>query len=104
MAYVRKMGKQGEDAAGINKTYERFTSYLNPKKYRVPDELDHINRTLIEVKNRKKLDFVGQIQDDLFYCMENGYEFKLKIRKDTILSGPLKRAINAGYITVEYLP
>ena len=103
-ALARRLGRDGETAAGITKTYERFRSYFNPQKYRIPDELNHVAKTLTEVKNTKKLAFTFQLQDYMYYCIDNCYDFTLKVRRNTRISGPLRKAIDSGYIILGYLP
>ena len=99
MDEVRKLGREGE--MGINKNKTHIDSISGKRKYRIPDEMT--KRTLTEVKNVKHLNFSTQLQDSLHYSIMEGKQMFLRVRKSTTLSGPLQRAIDEGWIIVEYL-
>jgi RHS repeat-associated protein len=96
------LGKAGEKASGVLKNTERIESVLGTAKYRVPDGLDHANRIISEVKNTCNLSYTKQLQDYSAYAGKYGYNFNLHIRKDTILSKPLREAIADGIINPIY--
>ena len=107
MKKVRRLGNQGEAAFGIGPNAKKGIKSLTDTSesgWRFPDNIDTKKRILTEVKNRKKLDFDEQLQDYLYWCLDKGYTFKLVVRKTTKLSGPLQKAIDSGYIVLEYLP
>ncbi len=98
MAIVRQLGNEGETAAGIVKNTQRIESLSGKAAYRVPDELTAT--TVTEVKNVAKQSFNTQIQDSLHYAMMTNRDFELVVRNTTRLSGPLQRAVDAGWITL----
>jgi Restriction endonuclease fold toxin 7 len=102
MQVVRQLGQEGENAAGIVKNTQRIDALSGKAKYRIPDE---ITKTYVkEVKNVAKLDFTAQIRDSSHYAIEQGKDFILVVRQDTILSQPIINAVNKGWIILEYLP
>jgi hypothetical protein len=102
MTVIRQLGRTGEEAAQIVKNTQRIESLSGTATFRVPDELTAT--TLKEVKNVAKLDFDAQIRDSLHYSIMTNREFILVVRSDTQLSRPLQRAIEKGWIKLEYLP
>jgi hypothetical protein len=101
MQTVRKLGKEGENAAGIVKNTQRIDSLSRKAKYRIPDEIKE--KVVTEVKNASRVDFNCQIRDSLHHAIEQGKDFILVVRRDTILSQSLKDAIRDGWIKLEYL-
>jgi len=99
---ARRLGREGEAAAEIVKNTRRIKSLSGTKAYRIPDELTET--TLTEVKNVKYQYFSTQLQDSLHYSIETGRQMTLKVRDSTGLSQPLLDAIDAGWITLEFLP
>lgn len=97
------LGKLGEQLSGLMKNTERITSATNTANYRIPDGLNHVTKTLSEVKNVKYQGFTNQIKDSLMYSQNNGYKFELITRSDTVLSNPLQNVIKNGNITHKLL-
>jgi hypothetical protein len=93
-------GAKAEARAGIDptKTKESIKSASGTASKRVPDDLDHTNMRLTEVKNVERQALTGQIQDDLAYCEANGYEFVLVTDNATTLSPDLQALVNQGKI------
>lgn len=103
---ARAKGKQGELDAGINPEVKKtkIDSLTKTAEYRIPDKLDkEIDKYLLEVKNVKKQSYTNQIKDFNLYSQEKGLDFYLVIRKDTILTAPLKEEINKGNIILKYI-
>jgi Restriction endonuclease fold toxin 7 len=100
---ARKLGKAGEEAAGIVKNTERIASATKTAKYRIPDKLDHAARVIGEVKNVKSLSYTNQLKDFAAYAEKNKYAFELWVRPTTKLSGPLQKQVEAGKITLRLL-
>ncbi|MCK4261385.1 MAG: hypothetical protein KAX49_20615, partial [Halanaerobiales bacterium] len=101
--YARRRGKIGEEAAGITKNTKRIESITGKAKYRIPDGLDELSQVLTEVKNVKRQGYTSQIKDFYLWSKNNGYEFVLKTRPNTIISRPLQKLINAGKIIHEFI-
>ena len=101
MANVRRLGREGEEAAGIVKNTKRIDSLTGTASHRVPDE---IGETWIrEVKNVKTLHFSSQLRDSLYTAIEEGKDFRLAIRSNTKLSARLREVIDASWIKLEFL-
>ena len=98
---ARRLGREGEDAAQIVKNTQRIESLSGRTTYRIPDALT--KRTLTEVKNVKYLHFSTQLRDSLHYSIMTNRQMILKTRSDTVLSKDLLRAIQAGWINLEFL-
>ncbi|MBA4858533.1 hypothetical protein H1R78_22540 [Nocardia farcinica] len=60
---------------------------------RVPDDIDHGQKRLTEVKNVQEQSLTEQIKDDLIYCQTNGYEFVLITDTNTKLTAPLQELV-----------
>ena len=97
--YARRVGNEGEKAAGITKKKVRIESATGTASYRIPDELDIDNGILREVKNVKNLSYTNQLKDFNLYAQEQGLQFVLETRKDTKLSKPLQEQIDLKNIT-----
>ena len=83
------------------KNTQRIDSLSRKAKYRIPDEIKE--KVVTEVKNASRVDFNCQIRDSLHHAIEQGKDFILVVRRDTILSQSLKDAIRDGWIKLEYL-
>jgi RHS repeat-associated protein len=84
MEIVRRLGKEGENAAGIIRNTQRIESLSGKTKYRIPDEITPT--ALREIKNVVRLDFNAQIQDSLHYAIMTNREMVLVVRPNTQLS------------------
>lgn len=97
------LGKIGEIASGLEKNTERIPSASNTANYRIPDGLNHVSKTISEVKNVGYQSLTNQLRDSLSYAQSKGYRFDLYTRLDTRLSGPLQQVINSGQIILKNL-
>ncbi len=96
MQQVVTKGKAGELAAGIVKNTQRI--YISATKYRIPDGLDVINKTLSEVKNYSGvLSYSAQLRDYVAWSQANGYKMYLYTNASR-LTQPLQQAVNGGLI------
>ncbi|NOT01742.1 MAG: hypothetical protein HOP29_14060 [Phycisphaerales bacterium] len=100
-ANARKVGRIGEELAGIVKNHRRLTSALNPISYRIPDYIDETRRVIGEVKNATRVDFTEQLRDYVAIAARDGYTVELVVRTGSTLSGPLQSAINSGQIVLK---
>ncbi len=98
MENARNLGQQGEKAAKIVKNTQRIPSITGTAKYRIPDALDKTNKVLTEIKNVKSQGLTNQLKDFSLWAEEKGYEFILKTRPNTKISGPLQEYIDNGKI------
>jgi hypothetical protein len=98
-----RLGREGEELAGITKNTTPIPSLSGKKAYRIPDELDPVSRTIGEVKNVKSMSYTSQIRDDVAYAQQQGYRFTLTVRPTTQLSRPLTEAVSRKEITLKYL-
>ena len=98
MENARTLGQQGEKAANIVKNTQRIPSLTQTANYRIPDALDKSKKVLIEIKNVKYQGLTNQIRDFSLWAQERCYDFILKTRPDTKISGPLKEYIDSGKI------
>jgi RHS repeat-associated protein len=96
---IGRLGEAGELAAGIIKNGRRIRSLTGTAAFRVPDELNDIERVIGEVKNVRYQAYTNQLKDYAAYAQKYGYQFRLYIRQGAKLSGPLQDAINSGLIT-----
>ena len=97
------IGRLGEARLGIEAGGKTaIESLTKTAARRFPDKLDDL--ILTEVKNVKSLSFTNQLKDFYLYADATGREFILYVRPTTKLSGPLQEAINAGKITLKYIP
>lgn len=92
------LGIAGEKASGVAKNTERIVSLSGSAKYRIPDALNHITKTIGEVKNVAYQALTKQIGDFVSYAESAGYEFTLYVRSNTILSKPLQNLIDTGKV------
>lgn len=105
----QKVGKIGERMSGIWKNSGK-KSFAPSKKLkiehiRIPDKYIR-NKSIMEVKNVKKLSLTQQIKDyqTISQQIDNGIDFILKTRSDTILSKPLQEFIREHNIIIRHLP
>ena len=98
--YARKVGKQGEDAAGIDARIKGRINVPGTSRWRIPDELTRM--LLKEVKNVAKLSFTRQLRDYVKISQELGIPFELWMREGVKLSKPLREAIEEGLIIPKY--
>ena len=96
-----KLGKEGEQAAGIIKNTRRIESITGTAAYRVPDEITKAG--IREVKNVKELSFTSQIKDLFLAAQKEGKPLTLSIRRNTKLSKPLQELVKRGEIKIEYI-
>jgi hypothetical protein len=79
---------------GAAKNTERIlTGEATGAAYRIPDILDHISKTLGEIKGVKDLSLTTQLDDFITYCRDTGYSFNLYVRPDTTLTEDLVDAL-----------
>ncbi|WP_241507321.1 putative toxin, partial [Aquimarina sediminis] len=97
-----RLGKMGEAAVGIAGKKTRIPSLSGTAKFRVPDQLNKFSLT--EVKNVKRLSLTRQLRDFFLYAEQEGKVFILYTRSNTILTKPLKRLIENGYILRRNIP
>ena len=102
MSRVRWLGKIGEKLSKLPKNTKHIESLTKSAKYRIPDYLDKANKVIGDVKNVKKLSYTRQLKDFMLYAEKYGYEYVIKIRKTTQLSGTLKKLVDAGKISLLY--
>ena len=81
MARVRAAGVAGEKAAGIVKNTTRIPAASGKAAFRIPDELDDINKILGEVKNVKTLGKTSQLEDFAIWAQSNGYQMVIYVRQ-----------------------
>ncbi|MDR1199320.1 MAG: hypothetical protein LBK94_10000 [Prevotellaceae bacterium] len=98
-ALARELGVAGERAVGITGSK---TAIKVAGRTRIPDALTRT--TLIEVKNVKSLSFTSQLRDFSVFSQQTGREFMLYTRPNTILSTPLRQAIDNGLIIRRFIP
>ncbi|MFC6009725.1 putative toxin [Nocardia lasii] len=94
----RLEGEKAEVRAGIDPMKTKEAIVGNSGKRRVPDDLDHGQKRLTEVKNVQNLRLTDQIRDDLAYCDQYGYEFVLITDNNTVLSSDIQSLISQGKI------
>ncbi|WP_143053817.1 putative toxin [Parapedobacter koreensis] len=99
IANSRALGVAGEQSVGLSGTK---TAIQIGGRTRIPDALTRT--TLTEVKNVKTLSFTSPLRDFLAYSQQNGLDFVLYTRPNTVLSGPLQQAINNGLIIHRFIP
>jgi hypothetical protein len=99
----RKLGKDGETIARINKNKDRIESITNTAKYRIPDEWLKNEKVIREIKNVSKLSYSRQIKDFNLWAQKNGHTFILEARKGAKLTKPLLNEIKEGNIFLKEL-
>jgi len=99
MANARSLGAAGEASVGIT---EAKTGIQIGGKMRFPDRLTAT--TLEEVKNVGSQSFTRQLRDYLNYSQQTGRQMILHTRPTTTMTGPLRKAIEAGQIIHKTIP
>ena len=102
MAKVRELGKLGEKLAKIKKNTTRI-KIPNKTNYRIPDILDSVQKVIGDVKYVKNLSYTAQLKDMYAYAVSVGYQFVLYVKPETVLSGTLKKMVDAGQIVLYYI-
>ena len=100
-----QLGREGE--AAVRSAYdigEKARIEIKPGQFRIPDGLNTDLKVLSEVKNVQSLSFTKQLRDYSDFARQNGLSFDLYTRPNTQLSGPLKDAIESGFINHLYIP
>ncbi len=102
------IGSEGESAAeeqiaGFVKNTEHIADLTGKRAYRIPDQLDRVNKIIGEVKNVKQLDFRSQIKNDLMFAEKYGYIFRLYVRPGIRLAPKIQEAVDEGKIVLQYL-
>ncbi len=94
-------GRAGERLAGIDPTKpkERITSALDPKRKRIPDEIDKTNKLLKESKNVEHLDWTRQLEDYAQIAQRDGLTMQLHTPSGTTFSRAALQQIQSGRIT-----
>ena len=103
MSKIRKLGKVGEKLSKIKKNTQRIESINKTAKYRIPDILDKKLKIIGDVKYVKKLSYTKQLKDYVAYAEKYGYTVQLFLKPDTILTKPLKAAVDAGKIVIYFI-
>ena len=103
MSKIRKLGKMGEKLAKIKKNTQRIESINKTAKYRIPDILDKKLKIIGNVKYVKKQAYTRQLKDYVAYADKYGYTVQLFLKPDTILTKPLKAAVDAGKIVIYFI-
>ncbi|MBF6260205.1 hypothetical protein IU468_28505 [Nocardia farcinica] len=91
-------GAKAEARAGIDPMRAKESFVGDSGKRRIPDDIDHGQSRLIEVKNVREQRLTEQIADDLSYCEDRGYEFVLITDDNTIIHHSLQALIDQGRI------
>ena len=81
----------------------RIASLSGTAAYRIPDELLSDQKIPREIKNVKYQGYTNQLKDFNQWAKQNGYQFILQVRPNTVLSGPLQSAIKSGDIILKYI-
>ena len=103
MSKIRTLGKMGEKLAKIKKNTQRIESINKTAKYRIPDILDKKLKIIGDVKYVKKQAYTRQLKDYVAYADKYGYTVQLFLKPDTILTKPLKAAVDAGKIVIYFI-
>jgi RHS repeat-associated protein len=101
---AKKIGKEGERAAGISSGPKIGIEIPSTGRYRFPDEINEAKKIIKEVKNRIRVDLSKQLRDYIEYAKANGYRVELYIRPSTKLSGPLRELVDKGIVTIKNIP
>jgi hypothetical protein len=97
-----QLGQAGEAAVKAANDIGGKTRILVDGRVRIPDGLKP--GVLSEVKNTASQSFTQQLRDFLNYAESNGFRMDLYTRPNTVLSGPLQEAIQAGRINWLSIP
>jgi RHS repeat-associated protein len=98
------VGQLGENAvrAVANIGPKPTTAILMSGRLRLPDGLTAT--VLSEVKNVATLSYTRQLRDFASYAAATGRTFDVYTRTTTVLSGPLRSAIQAGEVVQRFIP
>jgi RHS repeat-associated protein len=80
-------------------TKTRIPSLSGTAAYRVPDGFT--SRSIIEVKGVARLGATNQIKDFAAFAKENGQQFILVVRKDTVLTKELEKMASDGLVQIQ---
>ncbi|MFI6573582.1 putative toxin [Nocardia fluminea] len=94
----RLEGEKAEMRAGIDPMKTKESLIGDSGKRRTPDDLDHGQQRLTEVKNVQNQGLTDQIRDELAYCDRRGYEFVLITDNNTKLTAEMQSLVNQGKI------
>lgn len=94
------IGQAGEIAGGTTGARIGIKSVLNPGRWRFPDKIDKVAKTITETKNVAYQHFSRQLRDYVLIAKDQGYQLILQVRKGdgTKISGPLQEYIDAKII------
>ncbi|PRQ01022.1 putative deoxyribonuclease RhsC [Enhygromyxa salina] len=98
-------GQAGEDA--VRRVYDigKKRKINIHGRDRIPDGVTKdVVSVVSEVKNTQKLSYTRQLRDYADYAAQTGRELHLYVRRDTKISRPLQRAIDAEIIILRYIP
>jgi hypothetical protein len=98
IACNKLLGEAGEIAAGTAGPKTGVRSLLNPNRWRFPDKIDDVAKTIEETKNVAYQHLSTQLRDYVKIADDMGYQLVLNMRKTTEVSAPLQRLINLGKI------
>ncbi|RLB52787.1 MAG: hypothetical protein DRJ42_13790 [Deltaproteobacteria bacterium] len=97
-----RVGQAGENAVRGVHNIGPQTSIRVSGRGRRPDGLT--DDVLSEVKNTRSLSFTRQLRDFADFAEQTGRRFDLFVRPGARLSGPLRRARDAGRINIREIP
>ncbi|CAM3529392.1 putative Rhs family protein [Xenorhabdus nematophila ATCC 19061] len=103
--WASKAGREGE--AAVKSVYnigDKRKISVGEDRYRIPDGIHTIDKTLNEVKNVKRQGLTRQLKDYSAYAQEKNLDFNLFIRPDTKVSKPLQEQIDKGLIKRKDIP
>ncbi|HBO33791.1 MAG TPA: hypothetical protein DD636_03490 [Anaerolineaceae bacterium] len=101
----RITGQLGEQAAGIVKNTKHISSLTNTATYRIPDALDPLGPTLVEVKNVGTLQLTNQIRDFALWSQlqDVPYTFEIIVRKSVSITSSMAQFIDKHGIVIKHL-
>jgi RHS repeat-associated protein len=99
----RRLGLLGERAAGVPSRGREQIRIPGRAPY-TPDQIDHVERVIREVKNVDRLGYTYQLDLLVTYARQRNYRVVLVVRKSTHLYKPLLEAVSRGDVTLDYLP
>ncbi len=98
-------GVDGENyvAGQLNMEHNTTPVEVNGRN-RFPDFYNEKEHLVVEVKNVEKQSYTLQLRDYVQLAQDNGTVLILYVRKNTVLTGPLQKAVNQGLIELRYFP
>ena len=102
MATAQQIGRAGEAAVRGAFDIGPATRIVVNGAARIPDGLTAT--VLSEVKNVRALSYSRQLRDYAAFAADEGLQFDLYVRPNTVLSAPLQQAWRNGEINVRYIP